>query len=1574
MTSRAALRSVVLGLAVLGVAATAAAGPGVVATLEESEITFAGDPGRVTPSIDGYRSLAADGEPSIPARVVHFVIPPDMSVGDIVVSFDDERTLPGTYRVAWIQPETRPGEEPVSVGASPGVYESDEVYPRERAVYLGDGYLGGYHVASIALHPLRYHPVSGRLFVTENLTARLELAPSVDRSAPRYRMTAGAADTYRRLVAGMVENPEDIAACMKPGVAIVSGDSPGGFAPRHSPSLEGSAVEYVIITSEEYEPYFQQIADWKTKKGVPAVIRTVSWINASYPGGCDTAERIRLFIRDAFASWGTTYVLLGGDTNIIPTRFALSNYYYGGTELATDLYFSDLDGNWNGDGDSIFGEGYGGPSVPGDSLDLYPDVFVGRAPVASVIEAETFVDKIFEYVTTSDPVFTTRNLYLAEALFPYDWEPGMIVSVDGAFDVVEPTLPLVPPSIHVSRLYQNYEPYPGSWPLTRDAAIDSINLGYNLVSHIGHGNKDVMRCGQHDYFTVQDADALINGQTKAGYLWMQNCTSTAIQFDCIAEHLMNNPDGGASSLFGTTAWCFPTTAKYYYYSWFENFYVHGATRAGVVSAACKTPYVAESDIDNTDRWTQMSLVYLGDPEMRLWTARPTDLTVVHAATAPLGDIDLSVTVSDPAAVDSALICVVKDGEVYARAYTDASGQATLAFTPETAGPMTITVTAENHLPYESTISVTSATGAHLSADLVTIDDDALGLSDGNANGVAEAGETIQLSMLVRNEGQSAAPAVMATLVTTDPLITLLDDTEYLSDINGTSQAQFDTLFALQISTDCANEYETGLIVQFEDPITRTVWTDDYTLRVLRPIPRMLLTESTDDGNGDGIPDVGETVSVTVRLLNEGNGAFDALHGVLRYPNAEVTLVDSADVWGDVSAGATVDGTDGFQFAVTDTMTRHLRLALADEDGKTWLTFFDLEPPAPPDALDGRVVSTTISLVWDVVEAGDLWGYNVYRSASSEGPYDRVNDGVIEHTSYYEDAGLEENERYFYKVAAIDSSGNEGALSPVLDISTNPPLQTGWPLAGGEFIYNTPAIWDIDLDGDLELLVGTGQIHCWHDDGVEYRDGDGDPRTNGIYELDGTGGYRSSIAVGELDGDAYPEIVAAAWGNVGTVDDEYEIYAWNAEDASILTGWPVTTPKFCWATPALGNLDGEGLDEVVIPCADGNLYVWKGDGTELIDGDDDPATDGVFAYLGESWAYASACIVDLDGDHVNEILAPSRSDSIYLFEPDGTRTPGWPVGLRDNVTVSPCVADVDADGDLEVVAASAIDSLWVLDHTGQKLPGWPKFVDIGGDFPPSPIVADITGNGEMEVIQVGVDGRIGIYALDGTPVSGWPQFMDSGSHSSPAVGELDGDSGWEIVVGSNSGNVYAYDSDGEILAGWPIKTGAEVYCAPSIVDLDGDGDVEVVVSSFDAMVYVWDLEGDYDGGDGVLWETFRCNFRRNGFVGHEEPVGVPDDSPAAAVRVTLSPNYPNPFNPTTTIEFAVHASGARVELGIYNIAGELVRTLAAGEVPGGRHTVVWNGLDDEGRQVSSGVYLVRLESNGNTETRKVALLK
>lgn len=84
------------------------------------------------------------------------------------------------------------------------------------------------------------------------------------------------------------------------------------------------------------------------------------------------------------------------------------------------------------------------------------------------------------------------------------------------------------------------------------------------------------------------------------------------------------------------------------------------------------------------------------------------------------------------------------------------------------------------------------------------------------------------------------------------------------------------------------------------------------------------------------------------------------------------------------------------------------------------------------------------------------------------------------------------------------------------------------------------------------------------------------------------------------------------------------------------------------------------------------------------------------------------------------------------------------------------------------------------------------------------------------------------------------------------------------------------------------------------------------------------------------------------------------------------NYPNPFNPTTTIKFSIH-NDSKIELAIYNIKGQKIKTLVHNEFSKGDHSIIWNGNDDSGKPVSSGLYLYKLYINGKTEAVKKCLM-
>ena len=104
-----------------------------------------------------------------------------------------------------------------------------------------------------------------------------------------------------------------------------------------------------------------------------------------------------------------------------------------------------------------------------------------------------------------------------------------------------------------------------------------------------------------------------------------------------------------------------------------------------------------------------------------------------------------------------------------------------------------------------------------------------------------------------------------------------------------------------------------------------------------------------------------------------------------------------------------------------------------------------------------------------------------------------------------------------------------------------------------------------------------------------------------------------------------------------------------------------------------------------------------------------------------------------------------------------------------------------------------------------------------------------------------------------------------------------------------------------------------------------------------------------------------------------PTSIDDPVNPVATDFQLAQNFPNPFNPETTIRYTIPRT-AEVQLEIYNALGQRVRTLVAGTQNAGAYDVVWNGRNDVGEMVSSGIYLYRLRAGNSVLTRKMLLMQ
>ncbi|HUV35775.1 MAG TPA: C25 family cysteine peptidase [Patescibacteria group bacterium] len=848
----------------------------------EPEIIRNGD--GVVITMSGCRTIGRTGEPALPVFAASFLLPPGERVTDIRFQLSESVVLPGPFEFAPTPPQVPLGERAVPHQRNEAVYGSPLPYPDEPVVLVTEQVCAGMRIAFINLFPCSIVPSTGVVHFSPSITVTVETAPGRAYILPAPPLArARALGTVERFVV----NGEDGRAYDYPERAMVrSGDDP-------------AYIPFVIITSQALASPFQALADLRNSLCLRTAIVDLDSIYAGFSGD-DAQEQIRNFITYAYTTWQTEYVLLGGDDEIIPHR---GFYVMAGSEIETDipsdLYYAALDGDWNTDGDAYFGE-------PGEE-DLLPEVCIGRAPVDSESEVESFVAKIVHYTLTPPPSQCTEALMTGELLWSIDgvdtWGGDYKDEIRYGSSNHGFTTEGLPGFFGIGTLYDRDLGY--SW--TTGQVVSYLNAGVSLVNHLGHANlHSVMRVA------VDDVPLLTNSGTDAiNYVcYSQGCyvasfdnrddVGTVHLQDAIGEEFVTGPTG-AVALIGNSrlGWNAPGStcgvSQFFDRQFFDALfgeYISSIGEALDDSRIDNIPYLSYPVV----RYVMYGMTLLGDPAMHVWTDEPRTLTVLADSVLDTDQEIYTVEVHDNAgAVEDARVSLSgEQAGQYFTGFTDDRGIVYLQTGTVTSGTLTLAVFAPNHFPYNRTVQAEDVSSAH--PKIVYLCAENAYFRSGDGGGTIGSNGWFNLDIILENIGSRTAEETAITLTRTIPSISILDSICYVGDLPARTSIIKDNAFTISLDS----EIPQGQTIELEFEITALDgrWSTQHALLVKGAAVALESWSITDTlhGNGNGCIESWEFQDLHCTWRNIGSVDLDLVMISLTFP---------AESWARVTDGMTI---------------------------------------------------------------------------------------------------------------------------------------------------------------------------------------------------------------------------------------------------------------------------------------------------------------------------------------------------------------------------------------------------------------------------------------------------------------------------------------------------------------------------------------------------------------------------------------------------------------------------------------------------------------------------------------------
>ena len=646
-------------------------------------------------------------------------------------------------------------------------------------------------------------------------------------------------------------------------------------------SLARTGARYLIITPDSYVPSLQPLAEWKTKKGVKAIIAPLSITGSS-------ASQIKNYILNAYNNWEIRpeFVLLAGHGNVIP---------YSGN---SDDYYADMTGDYK------------------------IELSIARFPCSSVGQIDNIVNKILHYERTpflDDTLWFRKGTTIARedgSAYPPTSYPDTEYWADARYCFI--------------RWLNNGYVYVDSFSKNRGHGANDV------VSAINNGRAYIVFRGQSvtNWWTpFQITPENTTNGYKLPVIVSGTCATMSLSSsNYLGDMFINagsstNPKGSVG-FFGTTVVASSsglaqqrgTVSKGFHQALFEErTYSMGdvAKRAKFILDSIRPSGFSQT------RYQEWEL--FGDPELQLWTGTPQNLVAIYDSVVPLTQTVLPVLVQTNIGlpVAHALVCIRMDTTIYSYEYTNSQGQINLPMQTSIPGVMDITITAHNYKPCERSIRIIPANVPYVVYDSCIVNDSPSGNNDGKIN----PGEIIRLQIFLQNSGGVTASGVQARLYTNDPLITISDSIENFGTITPGAIVGSQGFYTFSVSPNCYNNYQLNFQLYIHDEQNDN-WASQFSLPVYAGkvvYSTCFIIDTLSGGNNNSRLGPGENALMRIRLQNIGS-SLDNCIAILHNQNPYVIITDSMASFGTiVGSGLSINYNDPFAISAAPNLPRNYQI-------------------------------------------------------------------------------------------------------------------------------------------------------------------------------------------------------------------------------------------------------------------------------------------------------------------------------------------------------------------------------------------------------------------------------------------------------------------------------------------------------------------------------------------------------------------------------------------------------------------------------------------------------------------------